>query len=195
MKNLIFVLLLFPLIISAQVDVCALNIGNEVPEATLLDQDGQEQNLQELMKDKPTVLLFFRGGWCGYCTKHLAAIQDVKDEVEAAGYQLIGITPDHVDNLEKSVEKSKSDYPIYSDFQLQAITGFGVAWKVDDELYAKYKKDYELDLEEWSGDKHHVLPVPAVYIIKDNKVQFNYVNKEYSIRLEPATLVALLKTI
>ncbi|MFT4661076.1 MAG: hypothetical protein ACI8XB_001347 [Patiriisocius sp.] len=56
------------------------------------------------------------------------------------------------------------------------------------------KTEDQLDLEEWSGEKHHSLPVPGIYVIKDNKVEFQYVNPKYSDRLKPETLLAILKS-
>ena len=50
---------------------------------------------------------------------------------------------------------------------VDAINAFGIGWKINDELYLKYKNDYGMDSEWWSKNSHHVLPVPSVFIIKD----------------------------
>ena len=89
----------------------------------------------------------------------------------------------------------RDSYEIFSDSKAQLITAFGLGWEVDHTNYVKYRDQYGIDTEEWSGEEHHVLPVPAVYIINDGVVQFNYVNPNYSIRLKAETLLAILKSL
>ncbi len=176
-------------------DVCPLKVGMEIPsEIILQDANGLEKSLTDLT-NQPTVIIFYRGAWCGYCTSHLAELQEIKNDVEALGFQVFGITPDKPGKLVESQERGKSDITVYSDAQTEAIQAFGLDWNVDDEMFAKYKNEYKLDLEEWSGADHHNLPVPAIYIIKDGIVEFQYVNPKYSTRLKPATLLAVLKTL
>lgn len=199
MRNFLFILFILPLFASAQdqmFDICPLKVGETVPgNLEIKSQDGKKQALNSILDEGPTVVIFYRGGWCPYCTRHLAEIQAAKEEIEKLGYRIIAITPDKPGNLSKSLEKSKNDYPIYSDSELNAINAFGLGWKIDDALYSKYTNEYKMDVEKWSGEDHHILPVPGVYVIKDGKVVFNYVNPKYSTRLKAETLVAVLKTL
>ncbi len=48
-----------------------LGEGDKAPNATLRHLDGQEVNVGDLCAVKPTVLIFYRGGWCPYCNTHL----------------------------------------------------------------------------------------------------------------------------
>ncbi len=201
MKHLFF--LVFTLfscgnILSAQndmFDVCPLKVGENVPEVTVADQDNKSLLLSEVTKEQASVLIFYRGAWCGYCTQHLAELNDIKTEVEALGFKMMGITVDAVEKLEESTARSESEITVYSDAELAAITAFGLDWKVGDELFNKYKNDYKLDLEAWSGEEHHGLPVPAIFVVKDGIVQFQYVNPNYRVRLKAETLLAVLKTL
>jgi hypothetical protein len=48
-----------------------------------------------------------------------------------------------------------------------------------------------MDVEDASGQKHHMLPVPAVFLIATNGlIQFQYANPDYRQRLNPDLLVA-----
>ena len=40
-----------------------LLIGAKGPDMTLKDQDGNDHKLSELFGKKPTVVMFYRGGW------------------------------------------------------------------------------------------------------------------------------------
>ena len=44
-------------------EVCPLLIGDSVPELTLTTIDGGDFNLNAAIKEKPTLLIFYRGGW------------------------------------------------------------------------------------------------------------------------------------
>lgn len=66
---------------------------------------------------------------------------------------------------------------------------------MSDEQVAQYQ-EYGIDLEEASGQTHHVLPVPAVYFVSaEGKVLFQYVNPDYRVRLEPEILLAAARTL
>ena len=176
MKQIFFIIgMLFSQILISQdqmYDVCPLKVGAEIPNINLTDDNNKQISLTNLTADKPSVFIFYRGAWCGYCTKHLAELNDIKEDVEQLGYQMLGITIDQAEKLAESTKRSESEIQVYSDSKLEATKAFGLDWKVDDELFNKYKNKYQLDLEEWSGEDHHSLTVPAIFVIKDNIITF-----------------------
>lgn len=197
MRYLIIFLLSIPSILLAQddpmFDICPLKIGEEIPEGIVLSSsDATEVSLEKILSDQPTVLIVYRGAWCGYCTKHLSELEASFGSIDSMGYQIIGVVPDAPENLKTSVDKTQVNFDLYSDAKLSLISSFGLDWKVDDEKFQKYKSEYKIDLEEWSGEVHHSLPVPAVYIIEEGVVEFSYVNPNYSKRLKVETLLAIL---
>ena len=73
---------------------------------------------------------------------------------------------------------------------MDATRAFGLAFRVDDELHERYLS-YNIDIEEASGEKHHVLPAPATYIVGANGIiNFAYINPDYKVRLHPEVLLA-----
>ena len=61
---------------------------------------------------------------------------------------------------------------------------------MDDETYDRYI-GYGINLEEISGETHHVLPAPSTYIIgTDGIISFQYTNPNYKVRLHPDVLLA-----
>lgn len=199
MKHIILFLIIFysqhAIAQDGRYDVCPLKVGEGIPEGSVLGQEDKIVTLSELVADKPTVLVFYRGAWCGYCIKHLAELNAIKEDVEKLGYQIAGITIDKPEKLSISNEKSNSEIVVYSDSSTETIKAFGLAWKVEDSLFDKYKNEYNLDLEDWSGEKHHALPVPAIFVVKESKIEFQYVNPDHSKRLKAETLLAILKTL
>ncbi len=179
----------------ARFAVCPLKVGEAIPNTMLTSDAGDTIQLSNLIDEKPTVVIFYRGAWCGYCTKHLSELNEIKPDVETMGYQILGITVDKPEKLSESIDRSSTEIDVYSDAMAETIMAFGLDWKVDNTLFEKYKNEYKLDLEDWSGQDHHSLPVPAIFVIKDNKVAFQYVNPDHAVRLKPETLLAVLKTL
>ena len=85
--------------------------------------------------------------------------------------------------------KDELGYTILSDNNSAASTAFGLAFKVDDDTYEKYK-GYGINLEEASGNTNHILPVPAVYLLDtQGKIKFDYSNPDYKVRLDTDKLL------
>lgn len=167
-----------------------LKAGDQVPEVTLTNADGMEVPLSRLLKNQPTVLIFYRGGWCAYCSTQLGQLKQVDIPLQKLGYQIIAISPDKVEKIRESLKKHDLSYMLLSDGDAEAIRAFGLAFQVDEATYSKYKKDYGLDLEEHAGAKHHLLPVPAAYVVdQKGKIRWAYSNPDYKVRVDAQALL------
>ena len=63
-------------------------------------------------------------------------------------------------------------------------------YESDDDTYERYI-GYDINLEEASGETHHVLPAPSTFIIGTNGIiNFQYTNPDYKVRLHPDVLLA-----
>jgi peroxiredoxin len=174
-------------------DAKPLTKGAKVPAVTLQNLNGKSQELKAILAGKPTVVVFYRGGWCPFCNTQLAELGQSLPAIQAKGYQVIGISPDLPANLKATIGKNKLEYPLYSDAKAEALRKFGVAFKVDDVTFSTYQEKYKLDLEKWSGEKHHILPVPSVYVIDaKGMIKFSYSNPDYRVRLKAPALLAAL---
>lgn len=183
------------LVVSAEIAVSSdkvrpLLIGQSAPKAILQAIDGQTVSLEQVLAGKPAVVVFYCGGWCSYCNLQLSDLRKLVAPLKAKGVALIAISPDLPAELFKSIEKSELDYQLYSDAKVQAIEGFGIGFRLDATTLEKYAA-YGVDLEKSSGQTHHVLPVPAVFVLDAaGKIQFQYVNPDYSIRVSAAVILA-----
>ena len=81
--------------------------GMTVPAISVLDQAGKTVDLTAAIKQKPTVLVFYRGGWCPYCNTQLAGLQQVEGEFAKLGYQIIAISPEAPLAVSKSQQSTK----------------------------------------------------------------------------------------
>lgn len=166
-----------------------LKEGARAPSATLHSPDGQGVTLSALFAQKPSILIFYRGGWCPYCNAHLGQIAQVEAEMVKLGYQVLAISPDRPEALRASLDKGGYTYQLLSDSNMKLTQAFGLAFRVDDATIEKYR-GFGIDLDKASGQHHHLLPVPAVYIVdKAGVIRFAHWNPDYKTRLEPKALL------
>ncbi len=171
-----------------------ITVGSRVPKVSVMNLKNDVVSLKEILNGKPTVIVFYRGGWCPYCVRQLADLAKTAPELEKMGFQIVGITPDTPEKINTSIEKGELPYAIYSDAKADAMKAFGVAFRLDDETFTTYKDKYGMNLEERSGETHHILPVPTVFLIdKRGKITFEYSNPDYSIRLKGSELLEAAK--
>lgn len=75
---------------------------------------------------------------------------------------------------------------------MAAASAFGLSFKVDSPTLKKLDS-YDIDIEAASGQNHHLLPVPAVFITDDEgRITFRHYDPNYKKRLSSK---ALLKAI
>lgn len=91
------------------------------------------------------------------------------------------------------MDKHGLKYTLLSDSKMAGARALGIAFKVDDTTLERYGQ-YGIDLEKSTGERHHVLPVPSVFVVgKDGIINFEYVNPNYKVRLQPEVLLAAAK--
>ncbi len=170
-----------------------LAAGARLPDVTVRTEQDAPVKLAAALKSEPAVILFYRGGWCPYCTKHLSAMMEIEEKLRAEGYSIFAISTDQPSKLTATPGREKLKYTLLSDSKMDAAKAFGITFTVSDETLEKYK-GYNIDLEAASGEKHHQLPHPAVYIVdREGVIRFAHVNKDYKVRLDPEKVLAAAK--
>ena len=123
----------------------------------------------------------------------MVQLREIEPELSGLGVQLLGIAPDKPSKLKETTEKHEMGFRLLSDSDMAVARSFGVAYTLDDQTLAELKK-YNIDVEDASGQNHHMLPVPAVFLVTtDGLVQFQYVNPDYKVRLDPHLLLSAAK--
>lgn len=167
-------------------DISPLLIGERFPDLELSAVGGESTLLSEVFAKGPSVFVFYRGGWCPYCTKHLAAIGQSEDKILEMGYQIIAISPDSPEKLAGTMEKEAVNYLLLSDADGALAREVGVAFQTP-EKYGKMLLDHS------GGKNEGFLPVPSVFIVgKKGEILFEHINPDYRQRLEPGLLLAVL---
>ena len=168
--------------------------GSAVPDVSLKTIEGKEFSLKKETADKLTVMIFYRGGWCPYCNRHLADVQKAQDDLAKLGYQVLAVSPDGAAELKATTDKEHLTYTLLSDADLKATEAFGLGFKLADDTVEKYK-NYGIKLTA-KKDEKFVLPVPAVFLIgKDGKVAFTHYDPDYKKRLSAEELLKTARAV
>lgn len=176
-------------------EVRPLLLGSAMPDVALQAVDGKPVSLKRQVDGKPAILVFYRGGWCPYCNLQLSELRLITKDAEALGYQMIAISPDRPEELARTLTKDKLDYTLLSDAKADALRAFGIGFRVDDATIKQYL-GYGIDLEKASGQSHHALPVPSVFIVDANGIlQFSYTHPDYKVRVPGSVVMAAAKAI
>jgi peroxiredoxin len=180
---------------SSAMDIQPIKNGDVLPKIVLRTTENKRFDLNKAVAEKPSVLIFYRGGWCPYCNVQLGQLQTIEADLVALGYQVIAVSPDRPAKLNESIDKHKLGYTLLSDSKMSASRAMGISFMVEDALVSKYKTSYGIDLEGDSGETHHQLPVPSVFIVgQDGIIHFTHVDSDYKTRIAPADLLAAAKT-
>ena len=102
------------------------------------------------------------------------------------------MSADQPSNLQPSIDKHELGYTLLSDKTMAAARAYGIAFTMTDEDLEIYE-GYGIDLEAASGETHHQLPVPSVFIYNDGRMTFQYVNPDYRVRAPGDVVLAVAR--
>ncbi|RAV31025.1 peroxiredoxin-like family protein [Sinomicrobium soli] len=167
-------------------DISPLLTGEKVPVIQLPDAGGKMQDVNALISSGPIVLVFYRGGWCPYCTRQLSGLQEAMEPLEKMGYRLLAISTDSPGKLSETLGKQSLEYTLLSDADLKVARAFGIAFQAPE--------GYHGFLPESSGGKNTglLLPVPSVFILdREGVIRFEHINPDFRQRISPGLLIAV----
>ena len=119
----------------------------------------------------------------------MVQLQEILPEIEKLGYQLLAASPDQPDVAQQNATDLGITFPLMCDPDLSAAQALGIAWDTRDQSEQLHQL-----LENASGEAHHLLLVPAIYIIDtDGVIQFEYINPNHQIRVDPDALLNELR--
>ncbi len=169
--------------------------GERAPAVAILDHQGERVNTAALYRQQPTLFVFYRGGWCPYCTEHLRELAMIEDDLKNLGVQMVAVSPDRPEKLQESIGEHELSYTLLSDSDIRLARALGLAFRVDDQTHSMLL-GHDIDIEAASGRSHRVLPVPAVYLIDtEGTIRFAQWNPDYRERISGDAIVRAAETI
>lgn len=167
-------------------------VGQSVPEVELDDFRGSHVKLSDEYRGGPVLVLFYRGGWCPYCSFEIHDFVKSYAEYRARGITPVAISVDRADEAAKTQATFEIPFPVLSDPDLRAHEAFEVVHRATDEEVAKMKSA-GVDLERSSGRTHHSFAVPALFLVDTSgKVRWAHADPEYKVRPRTPQILAAL---
>jgi peroxiredoxin Q/BCP len=114
----------------------ALEIGNKAPSFALPDADGTVTSLDSLLhRGRKVVVYFYPAASTPGCTKQACGFRDSLSDWQAAGYDVVGISPDKPAKLAKFREAEGLTFPLLSDPSREVLEAYGAYGKK--QMYGK----------------------------------------------------------
>ena len=101
-----------------------LEVGELAPAFTLLNQDEKATSLSDFLGQK-VVVYFYPAAATPGCTTQACDFRDNLNSLKAAGYTVIGISPDKPAKLKKFAEKESLNFELLSDVENEVQKLYG----------------------------------------------------------------------
>jgi thioredoxin-dependent peroxiredoxin len=105
-------------------DTTRLEPGTPAPDFTLPDADGTPVTLSSL-RGRKVVLYVYPAASTPGCTTQACDFRDSLSSLQAAGYEVLGLSPDKPEKLARFREKESLTFPLLSDPSKQVLTAYG----------------------------------------------------------------------
>jgi peroxiredoxin len=80
----------------------------------------------ESLQGKRTLLKFYRGSWCPYCSAELIMFEALQPKLAEYGVDIVGISNDSVADIEAHLVRDNISHTLISDSKLDIIRQYGV---------------------------------------------------------------------
>lgn len=100
-------------------------VGDDAPDFTLKDHDGNDVKLSGQVGEKPVVLVFYPRAGSPICTKQMCSLRDGWSELMAKA-KVFGVSYDSVEQVRKFKEQQKLPFTLLSDPNKKVAKLFGV---------------------------------------------------------------------
>ena len=115
-------------------DTARLAPGDAAPDFTLTTDNGDSLTLKDL-RGRKVVLYAYPAAMTPGCTTQACDFRDSLGSLQAAGYEVVGISPDSPAKLAKFRERDAITFPLVSDPDKSVLTAYGAYG--EKQLYGK----------------------------------------------------------
>ena len=111
------------------------------------------------------------------------------------GVKIIAVSPDRPSELTKTIDANDLNYTLLSDSSMVGAQKLGIAERFSAVKVAAYKLNNQ-NIETASGQDHHLIPAPSVYIIdKSGIIRFAHTDNNHRKRISADEILSISKEI
>jgi thioredoxin-dependent peroxiredoxin len=126
MKVQIFVFAIFIFASFCVADQQGLSVGDNAPVFKAVADDGSTWDIQDFLGEKFIVVYFYPAAMTGGCTKQACSYRDHRDDLMAAGVEVVGVSGDRVESLRLFRQAENLNFTLLSDEKGDIARAFGV---------------------------------------------------------------------
>lgn len=168
-----------------------LNEGTIAPPINAISHFGNTFNLKNELANGPVVVIFYRGYWCPVCHRHLSKFEEDLNLLKEKNVTVVAITPEKMENIEKTVKKDKLTIPVIYDEDESIMKNYKVGFEVTDGYVKKIKTLLRSDIAEFNDQEDAALPIPATFVIgQDGKIIKSFYDPNYKNRASVQDILA-----
>jgi peroxiredoxin len=172
-----------------------LGLGDRAPDFTLGDADGAKHRLADYLSKGPVLLVFFRGGWCPYCTLTLRAMEEVAPAIRKAGGTILALSPQKASRAALVRESNGISFPILVDCGNRVATSFGILGQARPMTRQVFSK-LGCNIPEENSAEDWMLPRASEFLVDTTGIiRLAHVSPVSYERTEPADAVAALRAL
>jgi peroxiredoxin len=151
-----------------------LKVGETIPDIPVTNIDKSQNKLIDFTGEKGLILLFSRSmDWCPFCQTQAIEWNKRKDDFTSLGYNIVLVTYDPIETLEKFSVKNDIQYRLVSDYGSNMIKAFGI-------LNEEMKK----------GTRFYGVPKPIIYVLNSSgEILHRFSEEDYKLRPEIDTVL------
>ena len=102
-----------------------MTIGDKIPSLLGLNEKGEEVKASDFA-GKKLVLYFYPKDSTSGCTAEACSLRDRYDELQKAGYEVLGVSVDSEKSHQKFIEKNNLPFNLIADTEKKLVETFGV---------------------------------------------------------------------
>ncbi|QDV25772.1 peroxiredoxin-like family protein [Aureliella helgolandensis] len=176
------------------IEKSAKQVGDTAVDNQLKDWKGNTITLSELWKEGPVVLMWYRGGWCPYCSIQLRKMQQNLDKIENTGARLVVLTPELPERAKETAEANDLSIVALHDANLELAKKYGIVFELPAPIAPMYRASGRL--KEFNGNDQLELPLSATYVVdQSGKIVYAFLDADYKIRAEPSNVITAVQAI
>lgn len=113
--------------LTANLKAQAMKLGDDIPEVTTINEEGQTLNLHESASKGLTLIYFYPKADTPGCTAQACSLRDAYEAITDAGVTVYGVSTDKPEKQKAFKEKYDLPFTLIADHKKEVVKAFGVS--------------------------------------------------------------------